>query len=276
VEQIDFSRLDQPLQQKLNSIREYFSGKTVVVAYSGGVDSTVIAELAFHFARRMIAVTADSPTVLPGEVEEAIQIARSRGWEHRVIEVSEVEEKDFKRNPPNRCYYCKKFLSKALRKISNEVGADIIVEGTNYTEVTGHRPGLKALKENNINSPLLEHTITKPEIRELARFLGLLNADKPSLACLSSRFPYGEQITVEKLRRVGNAEIYIMKKYDVQIIRVTDHGGLARIEVDPEERSKLLDPKIMDDISQKLKSLGFSYVTLDCQGYRTGAMNEVL
>ncbi|MHA1973707.1 MAG: ATP-dependent sacrificial sulfur transferase LarE [Candidatus Hodarchaeales archaeon] len=276
MEQKDILQLDQPLQQKINALREYFTGKTVVVAYSGGVDSTVIAELAFRFAKRMIAVTANSPTVFPGEIEEAIKIAKLKGWEHRIIKVNEIEDEDFRRNPPNRCYFCKKFLSKTLQKIAFEVHADIIVEGTNYTEVTGHRPGLKALRENKIDSPLLEKTITKPEIRKIAHFLKLPNADKPSLACLSSRFPYGEQITIEKLRRVGNAELFIMNKYDIQVIRVRDHGGLARIEVGPNERIKILNPETLDDISSKLKSLGFTYVTLDCQGYRTGAMNEVL
>ncbi|UCE14528.1 MAG: ATP-dependent sacrificial sulfur transferase LarE [Candidatus Heimdallarchaeota archaeon] len=270
----DFSKLKRDLQTKVEGLKEYFSKRVVIVAYSGGVDSSVVAELAHRFAQRAIAVTADSPTVLPGEIQEAVKLARSRNWEHRVITINEIEEKNFRKNPPNRCYYCKKFLSKELHEIASEVGADIIVEGTNFTEVKGHRPGLRALKENQIFSPLLENSLTKTETRELAHFLGLANADKPSLACLSSRFPYGVEITLEKLQRVGKAERYIIDNYNIRTIRVRDHEGLARIEVAPEERIKLLEPKIFDDLHETLKSFGFSYVAVDCLGYRTGALNE--
>lgn len=270
----DFSKLNRDLQTKVEHLKEYFSKKVVVVAYSGGVDSSVVTELAHRFAQRTIAVTADSPTVLPGEIEEAIELARTRNWEHRVIAINEIEEKNFRKNPPNRCYYCKKFLSKELHEIASEVGADIIVEGTNYTEVKGHRPGLRALKETQIFSPLLENSLTKAETRELARFLGLPNADKPSMACLSSRIPYGVEITLEKLHRVGKAERYIIDNYNIRTIRVRDHEGLARIEVAPEERIKLLDPDIFDDLHERLKSFGFTYIAVDCLGYRTGALNE--
>ena len=150
------------------------------------------------------------------------------------------------------------------------------MEGTNISEVGGHRPGLKALKESSIESPLLINKLTKADIRELARFFDLPNANKPSLACLSSRFPYGTQITYKKLKRVGLAERYIRDSYHIEVLRVRDHDGLARIEVAPEEREKLLKLEILDNLHQKLLEFGFTYVSLDCSGYRTGSLNEVL
>lgn len=269
-------KLTPDLQTKVEQLKKYFANKTVIVAYSGGVDSTVLAELGHQFAKRMIAVTADSITVLPGEVQEATQIALHRGWEHQIIHISELEDDNFASNPSNRCYYCKRGLSEELQKIALKVNANVIVEGTNISEAGGHRPGLKALNEGLIESPLLINKLTKTDIRELARFFNLSNAEKPSLACLSSRFPYGERITPEKLRRVGLAERYIRDNYNIKVLRVRDHDGLARIEVAPEEREKLLEIEFLDDLQHKLREIGFTYVSLDCRGYRTGALNEVL
>lgn len=268
--------LHSELQQKLDRLKEYFDNKIVVVAYSGGVDSSVLAEAGYKFAKRMIAVTADSPTVLPGEVDEAIQLAKDRGWEHRVIQSHELEDENFVANPHDRCYYCKKGLSKELREIADEVSADIIVEGTNLSEIQGHRPGLQALKESSVDAPLLISELTKADIRELAKFFNLPNVDKPSLACLSSRFPTGVKITPEKLQRVGLAERYILDTYLIKILRVRDHEGLARIEVAPEERKKLLKPDVLDDINKKLREFGYNYVAIDCEGYRTGSLSEVI
>jgi uncharacterized protein len=269
-------KLSSALQEKLDLLKKYFEDKTVVVAYSGGVDSSVLAELGYRYGRRMIAVSAESPTVLPGEIEEATRIARKRGWEHRIIQTHELEDEEFTSNPSDRCYYCKKGLSKELQKIAQEVKTNVILEGTNISEADGHRPGLRALVENLIESPLAINKLTKADIRELARFFDLPNADKPSLACLSSRFPYGVTITPEKLKRVGLAERYILDSYGVRVLRVRDHDGLARIEVAREEREKLLNPEILDDLYQKLKEFGFTYVSLDCSGYRTGSLNQAL
>lgn len=267
--------INSELQTKLEKIEQFFKGKTVVVAFSGGVDSTVVMELAHQYATRAIAVTANSITILPGEVEKAHELAMSRGYEHRIYEINELEDENFAKNPTNRCYFCKSGLATVLKKVALEVEADLMVEGTNITEVTGHRPGLQAIKENQINSPLLEFGLNKTEIREVAVYFGLSNAEKPSLACLSSRFPTGVRITPEKLRRVGLAERYIIDTYDIKVLRVRDHEGLARIEVAPDERKKLLEEHILDDLNQKLKEFGFSFVSIDCQGYKTGSLSSV-
>ncbi|MFX0052470.1 MAG: ATP-dependent sacrificial sulfur transferase LarE [Candidatus Hodarchaeota archaeon] len=269
------TKLSPELQLKLDQLKQYFTNKTVIVAYSGGVDSSVLAEAGYRFAKRMIAVTADSPTVLPGEVEEAIQLARQQKWEHQVIKINELEDEDFVANPHNRCYYCKRGLSKELKEIASKANADFIVEGTNVSEVRGHRPGLQALKESHIDTPLLLSKLTKDEIRGLAIYFGLPNAEKPSLACLSSRFPTGVKITRKKLRKVGLAERYILDTYNVRVLRVRDHEGLARIEVAPEEREKLLKPEILDDLNSQLKELGFNYVAIDCAGYKMGSLSEI-
>ena len=266
--------LDPALQSKLERIKLFFTNKTVVVAFSGGVDSSVVMDLAHRFAKRAVAVTADSITILPGEVDKAKELAESRGYEHKIYQVNELEDENFAKNPSNRCYFCKSGLATVLQKVAYELNADIMVEGTNVTEVTGHRPGLQAIKENHIQSPLLDFGLTKTEIRQVASYFGLSNAEKPSLACLSSRFPTGVGITPEKLRRVGLAERYIIDTYDIKILRVRDHEGLARIEVAPEERKKLLQEHVLDDLQNKLKEFGFNFVTIDCQGYRTGSLSN--
>jgi uncharacterized protein len=269
------SYLTAELEQKLNNIKSYFFDKTIVVAFSGGVDSSVVMEMAHLYGKRAVAVTADSVTILPGEVEYSIELAMNRGYEHRIIEVNELADDNFASNPINRCYYCKSDLVEILNSVAIEIGADIIVEGTNISETGGHRPGLQAIQEADVKSPLLEFKLTKSDIRLLARYFDLPNAEKPSLACLSSRFPTGVKITKEKLIRLGKAERYILDTYRIRTLRVRDHEGLARIEVSPEEREKLLDIKILDDLSQKLKSFGFNFVTIDCTGYKTGSLSEV-
>ena len=265
------------LRNKYNNLLKFFEGKIVVVAFSGGIDSTVVAEIAHRSSKRMVALTADSITVLPGEIDKARDLALKQGWEHKIVMIDELKDDNFTRNPTNRCYYCKAGLSKELKKLSIEINADIVVEGTNFTEVTGeHRPGLQALKENEIKSPLLEEELTKDEIRELGLELELPNYDKPSLACLSSRFPYGVEITPEKLKRVGLSERYIIDTYKINSLRVRDHDGLARIEIAPEERDKVLSVSVFDDLNEKLRSFGFTYVSIDCRGYKSGSLNEII
>ncbi|MHA2175821.1 MAG: ATP-dependent sacrificial sulfur transferase LarE [Candidatus Hodarchaeales archaeon] len=268
------SIISKQLDGKLKQLEEFFKHKTVLVAYSGGVDSAVLAEIAHRNATRMIAVTADSPTVLPGEVSAATLLAQERGWEHKIITFDELKDENFVANPHDRCYYCKKGLAKALEEIALEEQVDVIVEGTNMTEVKGHRPGLRALTEESIDSPLYLNQLEKDEVRHLAKYLDLSNAEKPSLACLSSRFPTGVRITREKLKRVGLAERFLIDTYHLKTLRVRDHEGLARIEVGVNEREKLLSSNTLDEIQTKLKALGFRYVSIDCTGYRTGSLTN--
>ena len=271
---IEETTMSGPLDEKYLKLLHYFKNNVVVVGYSGGVDSSVIAEIAFRSSTRMVALTASSITVLPGEVEAASDLANTRGWEHRVVQINELDDDNFSSNPTNRCYYCKSGLSLLMHTIGKEIGANLLVDGTNVSEIRGHRPGAAALKENSIVSPYLLFDVNKEEIRQIARLLGLPNSEKPGLACLSSRFPYGVRITPEKLRRVGLAERYIIDTYGVRTLRVRDHEGLARIEVAPEERSKLVNVTVLDDLDRKLKSFGFQYVAIDCLGYRSGSLNE--
>ena len=231
-------------------------------------------ELAHKYAIRAIAVTSNSITILPGEVEKAHELAMSRGYEHRIYEINELDDENFAKNPTNRCYFCKSGLATVLKNVAEEFDADLMVEGTNITEVTGHRPGLQAIKENHINSPLLEFGLNKAEIREAASYFGLSYAEIPSLACLSSRFPTGVRITPENLRRVGLAERYIIDTYGIKVLRVRDHEGVARIEVAPDERKKLLEDTILDDLDKKLKEFGFTFVSIDCRGYKSGSLSS--
>lgn len=269
------SFISSELEKKLNRVKTYFRNKIIVVAFSGGVDSSVVMEIAHQCARRAVAVTANSITILPGEIEQCIMLAKDRGYEHRIIEINELKDEKFVSNPLNRCYFCKSGLVKVLYNVANEINADLIAEGTNLSEIGGHRPGLQAIQEAKVKSPLLDFQFTKPDIRALAKYFNLPNADKPSLACLSSRFPTGVKITEEKLIRLGKAERYILDTYNIRTLRVRDHDGLARIEVSPEEREKLLNVSSMDDISQKLKSFGFDYVSIDCAGYKTGSLSTI-
>jgi uncharacterized protein len=270
--------ISSELRSKTNLINKIFKNKIVVVAYSGGVDSAVLGKLAQLHARKAFLVTGDSLTVPPGELDDAKKVAAEIGLPHLVIKTDEMANKNFIKNPTDRCYYCKSELSKVLKKAAEEKNADLIVEGTNYSDISGndHRPGHRAVNERGIRSPLAEVKITKAEIRQLAREWNLSIADKPSMACLSSRFPYGDEITDEKLIRVGEAECFLKDNFGISVLRVRDHNGVARIEVAPDERAIFFDTHIMDTIYKKFKSLGFNYVSLDLKGFRSGAMNEVL
>ncbi|MEM1569653.1 MAG: ATP-dependent sacrificial sulfur transferase LarE [Candidatus Bathyarchaeia archaeon] len=265
-------------QSLLNKLINWFNDKdSVLVAFSGGVDSTLVTYAAYKaLSDRVLAVTADSATLPPGELEEAIKIARLIGVKHRVVKVDELSDGEFVKNPPDRCYYCKKSLLKVLSKIAEEEGLKVIVDGSNADDNRDFRPGLKALKEFKVRSPLAEVGLSKSDIRAISKIVGLPTADKPSMACLASRIPYGMEITYEKLRRVSEAETYIRQFTGVKQLRVRDHDNIARIEVGRDERKVFFDENIMDAIWNKLRSLGYVYVTLDLYGYRPGSLNEVV
>ena len=265
------------LNEKYERLRRFIEEKGkdgVVIAFSGGVDSSTLAAVCFDVLReKAVAVTARSPTYPAEEMEEAKNIAREIGIRHQIMETNELSSENFVKNPENRCYYCKKELLECLQDFARRVGFKVVFEGTNFSDLGGHRPGFKAIQEReNVFSPWVETGFTKEEIRALAHKRGLSIHDKPALACLASRIPFGEQITEERLSRVGRAELLIKRISGVRQLRVRDHNGLARIEVGEDERALFFNVRIIDKIAEGLKRLGFKFVTLDLEGYRTGSM----
>lgn len=256
-------------------IRDFAEFEGAVVAFSGGVDSSVVAALAEEaLGDKVLAVTSDSETLLSSELEEARRVADEIGVRHRVIQFSELEEPNFAENPEDRCYYCKKGLFRRLNEVAREEGLEAVADGTNASELRGHRPGFDAVKEAAVFSPLVENDVTKEEVRAIAEEMGLSVADKPSMACLSSRIPYGEVITGRKLEKISRAEEYL-RSLGIEQLRVRCHGGdMARIEVRPGEMDELWASK--QEVSEELKGYGFDYVTLDLDGYREGSMDEGL
>jgi uncharacterized protein len=240
--------------------------RLAVLAYSGGVDSSLLLRAASEvMGPRLIAVTAVSETYPAGELQAAKNFARSLGVTHRTLHTEELASESFVQNPPDRCYYCKKELFDKLRRLAETEGISSVIEGSNTDDLKDHRPGRTAAQEYAVRSPLVEAGLSKSEVRELARSLHLPVWDKPSLACLSSRIPYGTRITPDHLRAHGFRQV-----------RVRHHGNTARIEVDRSDFPKLLESGIAEQITAALKELGYTYVCLDLAGYRTGSMNEGL
>jgi len=262
---------------KYEALKRYIETKGkngVVIAFSGGVDSSTLVAVSHNIlGDKVVAVTAASPTYTPEELEEAKNVAKEIGIKLYVVETDELSNENFSKNPENRCYYCKKELLERLQKIANELGFKVVFEGTNFSDLTDHRPGFKAVKEmENVYSPWVDTRFTKEEIRAMAGKMGLSIQNKPPLACLASRIPYHERITAEKLNRIGKAEQAVKKITGVQQLRVRDHNGLARIEVGRDERVLLCNVELLDRIASELKKLGFKYATIDLEGYRTGSM----
>ena len=268
--------MDKTLQKKIEKVKESLQGKRGLVAFSGGVDSTVMTRLALEFCANVLAVTANSRIEPPNELEEAKCIAKELGVKWESIEINPLVNPNFHANPPNRCYFCKKEIMTALLALAKKRNLEIIIDGTNNDDLRDFRPGYGAVQELNIKSPLAEAEITKKEIRRIAKEYNLSVFNKPAMACLASRIPYGSEITEQKLTMIAEAETIIKNLTNVSVVRVRHHGTIARIEVPPEERCKFFDQKVLDRINAALYKLGFVYVTLDLQGYRSGSMNESL
>jgi len=247
-----------------------------VVAFSGGVDSTVLLAVAQEaLGRRALAVTALSPTYPATELSRAKDLAKRLGARHLVIETREFEHPVYRANPPDRCYFCKKYLLEELMDIASREGLPFVMDGSNTDDLGDLRPGRAAATELGVRSPFVELGLGKTEIRRMAKELGLSNWDQPSQACLASRIPYGEEITLAKLERIARAED-VMHELGFRQVRVRDHGTLARIEISSDELDRALLLDMRKQIIDECKRAGYTYVCVDLEGYRTGAMNEAL
>jgi pyridinium-3,5-biscarboxylic acid mononucleotide sulfurtransferase len=271
----------EDLDQKLERLEHFIEEKGkdgLVIAFSGGVDSSTLTAISFEvLGEKAVAVIAQSPTYTSDELRDAKKIAKEIGIKLFIIETNELENPDFNSNPENRCYFCKKELLTNLIDFTHELGFKTVFEGTNFSDLNDHRPGFKAVQEaKDVYSPWMINKFTKDEIRQVAKRMGLSVHNKPALACLASRIPFNEKITSEKLIRVDRAEQAVKTLTGVKQVRVRDHNGLARIEVTKEERALFCNLNVQDKVAEELRKLGFKFVTFDLEGYKSGKMLKTL
>lgn len=269
---VNTGQLEQRLLAVLRGI------DSIAVAFSGGVDSAVVAKAAFlACGERAVAVTAVSPSLAAGEEELAVNMARQIGIRHEILRTTEFENPDYLKNAPNRCYFCKSELYSRLERELPKWDVDAVVNGANLDDTGDHRPGMRAANEHSVRSPLIEAGFTKQDVRELARYWGLPVWDKPATPCLSSRIAYGVEVTEERVRRVDEAERFLRTEFDIAELRVRHEANdLARIEVPVDEIPRLLEPDARNRISAHFHAIGFRFVTVDFDGFRSGSMNAVI
>lgn len=266
------------VQEKLNKIQNILQDcSPVIVAFSGGSDSAFLLKLCMNFLMpsEVLAVTGISPSIPLEEQKEAEKIAEELHAPYLTIHTDEMEKEEYRTNPFNRCYFCKEELFSKLEKLRINQGYKTILDGTNADDIKDYRPGLKAREKFNVRSPLLESGFTKDEIRVLSREWNLQTWDKPAMPCLSSRVPYGQEITLERLNRIYRAE-KLLRKSGFQEVRVRDHFPIARIEVQKEKMSEILEEPLHSKIIEEFKKLGYTYITLDLSGFKSGSLNHLI
>ena len=264
------------LQKRSDLVNILEQMRSVIVAYSGGVDSAFLAAVANEaLGRKALSVTAVSPSLAPSELDEATDLANRIGLNFMTIETNEIDRPDYQANNPDRCFFCKDELYTHLVRFAEEESFDSIVNGTNVDDLGDYRPGIEAAKQYGVRSPLVEAELTKDDIRALSRDMDLPTWDKPAQACLSSRIPYGTTVTVDALTKIAKAEQFLRSKGFKQL-RVRHHETIARIEIEPSDFSAITSEPLRSEINQEFKNIGYSYITLDLDGFRSGSLNEIL